>query len=352
MKFGAYLINPPNLPYAAGGRSTEEIGGEAASVTTPGYLRDCARYAEDLGFDSIWFPDHVVIPTAYSSRYPYQEYEGGEYRRYPFDETAFPEPMTALAYVAGATDRIKLRTGVLILPERNPVLFAKELGTLDALSGGRLELGIGIGWLREEFEALGISWPNRGRRCDEYIEAMREIWNNEVASYDGEFVSFSGDPLRPQARAARRRAADRRRPHGGGGPTRRDATATATCRSATTTPATASSSWMRCARPPSRPAEIPTRSSSRPAARRTRTTSNSSPGRASITSSSRPTSRRFEAVKGRPAADRRGHHPEVPLARTFRLGGAAGDGRRSHRGPRALAGLARADARDGRVRPT
>ena len=191
MKFGAYLINPPNLPYAAGGRSTEEIGGEAASVTTPGYLRDCARYAEDLGFDSIWFPDHVVIPAAYSSRYPYQEYEGGEYRRYPFDETAFPEPMTALAYVAGATDRIKLRTGVLILPERNPVLFAKELGTLDALSGGRLELGIGIGWLREEFEALGISWPNRGRRCDEYIEAMREIWNNEVASYDGEFVSFS-----------------------------------------------------------------------------------------------------------------------------------------------------------------
>ena len=191
MKFGAYLINPPNLPYAAGGRSTEEVGGEAASVTSPGYLRDCARYVEELGFDSIWFPDHVVIPASYSSRYPYQEYEGGEYRRYPFDETAFPEPMTALAYVAGATDRIKLRTGVLILPERNPVLLAKELGTLDALSGGRLELGIGIGWLREEFEALGISWPNRGRRCDEYIEAMREIWNNDVASYDGEFVSFS-----------------------------------------------------------------------------------------------------------------------------------------------------------------
>ena len=108
MKFGVYLINPPNLPYAAGGRSTEEVGGEAASVTSPGYLRDCARYAEELGFDSIWFPDHVVIPASYNSRYPYQEYEGGEYRRYPFDETAFPEPMTALAYVAGATDRIKL----------------------------------------------------------------------------------------------------------------------------------------------------------------------------------------------------------------------------------------------------
>ena len=129
MKFGAYLINPPNLPYAAGDRSTEEVGGEAASVTSPGYLRECARYVEELGFDSIWFPDHVVIPASYSSRYPYQEYESGEYRRYPFDETAFPEPMTALAYVAGATDRIKLRTGVLILPERNPVLFAKELGT-------------------------------------------------------------------------------------------------------------------------------------------------------------------------------------------------------------------------------
>ena len=190
MKFGVYLINPPNLEYTPGDPTAADFGSDAASITSPGYLRDCARYADELGFDSIWFPDHVVIPAKYDSRYPYQPYEGDEYKRYPYDETAFPEPFTAMAYVAGATERIKLRTGVIILPERNPVLFAKQLATLDALSGGRLELGIGIGWLREEFEALGIPWANRGRRCDEYIEAMRALWTNDVASYDGEFVSF------------------------------------------------------------------------------------------------------------------------------------------------------------------
>ena len=187
MKVGAYLIEAPR-----------EADGATAPIASPSFLREFARTAEATGFDSIWFPDHVVMPVSYESRYPYQPYEGDEFKRYPYDTTAFPEPFTALAFVAGATERILLRTGVLILPERNPVLFAKQLATLDALSGGRLELGIGIGWLREEFEALGVPWRNRGRRTDEYIEAMRALWTQEVASYHGETVSFEGIRCSPK----------------------------------------------------------------------------------------------------------------------------------------------------------
>ena len=86
MKFGVYLINPPNLAYAPGDPTASDFGPDAVSITSPGYLRECAQYAEELGFDSIWFPDHVVIPAKYDSRYPYQPYEGDEYKRYPFDE--------------------------------------------------------------------------------------------------------------------------------------------------------------------------------------------------------------------------------------------------------------------------
>jgi probable F420-dependent oxidoreductase len=100
--------------------------------------------------------------------------------------------LTTLAYIAGATTRLRLVTGVLILPERNPVLFAKQAATLDALSGGRLQLGVGLGWLREEYEALGLPWERRGQRMDETIEAMRVLWSEEVASFAGELVSFQG----------------------------------------------------------------------------------------------------------------------------------------------------------------
>jgi probable F420-dependent oxidoreductase len=164
---------------------------EAKHFTTTPELRDFVVHAEGLGFDAFWMPDHVVMPRSYSSRYPYQSYAPGEtFRRYPFDDVPFPEPFTALAFVAGATERIRLSTGVLILPERNPVLFAKQAATLDGLSAGRLQLGIGIGWLREEFEALGLPWADRGRRTDECIEAIRLLWRSEVASYHGRHVSF------------------------------------------------------------------------------------------------------------------------------------------------------------------
>jgi probable F420-dependent oxidoreductase len=93
--------------------------------------------------------------------------------------------------VAARTTRIRLATGILILPQRNPVVLAKELATLDHLSGGRVELGIGVGWLREEFDALGVPWEARGARTDEYVEAMRALWASDGASYDGTYASFA-----------------------------------------------------------------------------------------------------------------------------------------------------------------
>src|SRR3954451_110366 len=130
---------------------------------------EAARAAEENGFESIWTVEHVVYPDDYASAYPYSP--DGKMPAVP--PTPIPAPLIWLAYVASVTTKIRLATGILILPERNPVVLAKELAPLDHLSGGRVELGIGVGWLREEFDALGIPWECRGARTDEYIEAMR-----------------------------------------------------------------------------------------------------------------------------------------------------------------------------------
>src|SRR4051812_6336185 len=148
---------------------------------------EAARAAEENGFESIWTVEHVVYPDDYQSAYPYSA--DGKMPAVP--STPMPDPLIWLAYVASVTSRIRLATGILILPERNPVVLAKELATLDHLSGGRVELGIGVGWLREEFDALGVPWERRGARTDEYVEAMRALWASDGASYDGEFASFT-----------------------------------------------------------------------------------------------------------------------------------------------------------------
>jgi probable F420-dependent oxidoreductase len=114
------------------------------------------------------------------------------------EDIPLPDPLIWLAYVASATSRIKLATGIMILPQHNPVMTAKQIATLDHLSGGRMLLGIGVGWLKEEFEALGVPFEARGRRADEYIAAMRELWQAERPTYQGEFVSFDGAYCRPQ----------------------------------------------------------------------------------------------------------------------------------------------------------
>ena len=148
---------------------------------------EAARAAEENGFESIWTVEHVVYPDDYQSAYPYS----ADGKMPAVRSTPIPDPLIWLAYVASVTSRIRLATGILILPERNPVVLAKELATLDHLSGGRVELGIGVGWLREEFDALGIPWERRGARTDEYVEAMRALWASDGASYDGEFTSFT-----------------------------------------------------------------------------------------------------------------------------------------------------------------
>jgi probable F420-dependent oxidoreductase len=154
--------------------------------TEPDTALEIARRAEALGFESVWGGEHVIRPASMTSRYPYTV-DGvmpGE------DETQIPDPLIWLAYVAAAAPTLRLGTCILILPQRNPVVLAKELATLDYLSGGRVELGIGVGWLREEFDAIGVPWERRGARNDEYIGALRALWAGPQAEFHGEFVDF------------------------------------------------------------------------------------------------------------------------------------------------------------------
>src|SRR5256885_1845815 len=145
-----------------------------------------ARLAEELGFESLWTVEHVAVPSGYASEYPYSEtgrMPGG-------DQVAIADPLIWLAYVAAATSSIRLATGILILPQRNPLVLAKEVATLDRLSGGRVDLGIGVGWLREEFDALGVPFERRGARTDEYVDVMRRLWTEPSSEVAGEFTNF------------------------------------------------------------------------------------------------------------------------------------------------------------------
>jgi len=152
------------------------------------------RSAEAAGIDSLWTVEHVVYPDEYGSTYPYDD--SGRMAMAP--DTDLTDPLTWLTWVGAHTSTLRLATGILILPERNPVVLAKQLGTMDALTGGRVDLGIGVGWLREEFDALGIPWERRGARTDEYVAAMRTLWSGNSVSFDGDFVSFSGVSSNPK----------------------------------------------------------------------------------------------------------------------------------------------------------
>ncbi len=152
-----------------------------------------ARGAEDAGFDSLWTVEHVIVPKDYESSYPYDP--SGKMPGGP--SAPIPDPLIWLTWVAAHSTKLRLATGILILPERNPLVLAKEVATLDMLSGGRVELGIGVGWLEEEFDALGIPWERRGARTDDYIQAMRSLWSSDLAQYSGEFVSFSDVASKP-----------------------------------------------------------------------------------------------------------------------------------------------------------
>jgi probable F420-dependent oxidoreductase len=163
-------------------------------VATPEYAAGLAGVAEEVGCDSIWAVEHVVVPAAYRSLYPYSP----DGKMGLTGDEAIPDPLDWLAFVAARTETLRLATGMIILPEHNPLLLAKRLATIDVLSGGRLMVGIGVGWLREESEAVGVDFGERGARADEYIEVMRALWADGPATHHGRFFDFEAMKSHPK----------------------------------------------------------------------------------------------------------------------------------------------------------
>lgn len=151
-----------------------------------GFVQDFARRLEALGFDSLWVPEHIVFFDRYESKYPYNE--TGELSL-GADPGLF-DPFLTLTAAALATSSRVVGTAVLLIGERNPLITAREVATLDQFSGGRFELGVGVGWSHEEYEALGVPWERRGARCDEYLDVMRALWTTERTSFSGSLLSF------------------------------------------------------------------------------------------------------------------------------------------------------------------
>jgi probable F420-dependent oxidoreductase len=154
-------------------------------LSRPDLVKTVAVNAERLNFATVWAPEHVVLLDKHISKYPYSK---GEFPL-PAD-TAFADPFITLGYAAAYTSRVKLVSGICLVPEHNPVVLAKVVSTLDQLSGGRFTLGVGVGWLEEEFNAVGVPWERRAQRTREYIEAMRCLWRDAHSTYKGEFVKF------------------------------------------------------------------------------------------------------------------------------------------------------------------
>lgn len=163
-------------------------GAEAAVIQA------VAVAAEQSGFATLWAGEHVVMVDDASSRYPYAD--DGKIA-VPADAD-WIDPMIGLSFAAAATTTIRIATGVLLLPEHNPVIVAKQAASLDKLSGGRFALGIGIGWSREEFDAIGVPFERRAARTREYVAAMRAIWRSDIASYTGEFINFESIRVNPK----------------------------------------------------------------------------------------------------------------------------------------------------------
>lgn len=160
----------------------------------PQGLTHLARTAERVGIESLWAVEHVAVPVGYQSRYPYSD--NG---KMPGPENApIPDPLVWLAFAAAVTERIQLATGILILPQRHPIYTAKEVATLDQLSEGRLTLGIGIGWLEEEFQSLGIPFRERAGRTEECVAAMRQLWSDEAKPFKGAYYQWDAIESNPK----------------------------------------------------------------------------------------------------------------------------------------------------------
>ncbi len=159
-----------------------------------GFIRAYAETMEGLGFHALSVPEHVVFFASYQSKYPYSEDGSANWG----PETGIYDPLFVVAAAAAVTTTLRFCTGVLILPQRPALLTAKEVLTLDHFTQGRFELGVGAGWSSEEYGALGVPFARRGRRLDEYIEAIRVSWTSDRASYHGEFVEFDDVVLNPK----------------------------------------------------------------------------------------------------------------------------------------------------------
>lgn len=147
-----------------------------------------AQYAESLGVESAWTFEHAMVPVDYQSKYPYSQ--DGKMGAQP--ETNFIDPLIALTAVAANTKTLRLGTGINIVSQANPLLLAKQAASLDLVSNGRFMLGAGIGWLREEFDAMGVPFERRGARFDDYIEAMKKVWSGDVVEHQSDFINWSG----------------------------------------------------------------------------------------------------------------------------------------------------------------
>lgn len=158
--------------------------GAFVPFSTPQFLTEAARAAEARGFHSLWVGEHVVLFDDYAKEYPYSE--RGEFP-VSGEGAGMAEPFGTLSFLAGQTSTIRLGTGVCLVPQRNPLYTAKEVANLDWLSGGRFDFGIGVGWMREEFDALDVPFERRGARADEYVELMRRLWCDPLSAHEGEF---------------------------------------------------------------------------------------------------------------------------------------------------------------------
>jgi probable F420-dependent oxidoreductase len=163
-------------------------------LATPQMIRDFGRRAEDIGLDSVWMGEHVALFDKNTFGYP-----GSKDGRIPVPEGGGMLDVTAtFGFLAAATERLRLGTGVALVPQRNPLYTAKEICTLDWLSNGRIDFGIGVGWNKEEVEACGYRWEDRGARCDEFLQVMRQLWTEPVVNFAGRWVKFETCRLDPK----------------------------------------------------------------------------------------------------------------------------------------------------------
>jgi probable F420-dependent oxidoreductase len=154
---------------------------------TPDYVTTLGQAAEERGFHSLWVAEHVVLFDSYASQYPYSSTG-----KIPTaGDSGMIDPFVALSFLAATTKKIRLGTGICLVPQRNPVYTAKEVGSLDYLSNGRVDFGVGVGWLKEEFDALGVPFEERGARTRAYLKVMQRLWSDPVSQYDGKFYKLA-----------------------------------------------------------------------------------------------------------------------------------------------------------------